>query len=248
MTYIDVHCHIDLYEDKVDQIVDRAKKHGVGIIVNSGENPKANRKCLELAEKYPEIKATMGIYPIDAIKMTEGEIFEEIEFIRRNKDKIIAISEIGMDFKEDVGNRHRQRMIFRDFIELGKELDLPVIVHSRKAEKECVEVLEELEAAKVVMHVFNGKFKLVERIVENGWYLSIPAIVKYGEQFQKIAKEVPITQLLCETDSPFLHPDKERYNEPAHVVESYKKIAELKGMDLKAVEKQISENYKRLFG
>ncbi|MDO8460356.1 MAG: TatD family hydrolase [Nanoarchaeota archaeon] len=248
MVYIDVHCHIDMYSDEeLPAIIERARKAGVGIIVNNGINAETNRKTLGLIEKYDDIKGAMGIYPCEALNMKDGEIEREIEFIRSNKDKIVAIGEVGLDFKEDGKEHVKQERVFRKMIELAKELDKPIIVHSRKAEERCIEILEEMKVQKVMMHCFSGKLKLVERIRDNGWFFSIPANVKNSEQFQNIVKMVDIKQLLCETDSPFLHPDREKNNEPANVVVSYEMIAKIKNLKLKEVEKQIEKNYRKLF-
>ena len=127
------------------------------------------------------------------------------------------------------------------------EIDKPVIVHSRKAELECIEVLEKLKAKKVIMHCFCGKFSLAARIAKNGWFLSIPANVNYTDQFQNIAEKIDIKNLLCETDAPYFHPLKEKNNEPSNVVYSYKKISELKKISLEKIEEKIEENFKKLF-
>jgi TatD DNase family protein len=248
MAFIDVHAHLDFFDDKkIGKIVENARKVGVSIIINSGIEPLRARKTMELASKYPEIKASLGIYPVEMLKMSEKTIEEEFKFIRKNKDKIIAIGEIGMDLKEGT-DREKQKKNFERLLKLALELDKPVLIHSRKAELECVEVLEKLKMKKVIMHCFSGKISLVKRIISNGWFFSIPTNITFSEQFQKLTKEVPVSQLLCETDSPFLHPIKgERDNEPANVIESYKKIAEIKGLNLKEAEKKIEENYKRLF-
>ncbi|MDO8509178.1 MAG: TatD family hydrolase [Nanoarchaeota archaeon] len=244
--YIDVHCHLDICKD-IDKIIEEVRKKKIGIIISNGVKPSVNRKILELAKKYKEVKCSMGIYPIDALALSDGEIDEEIKFIRKNKDKVTAIGEVGIDYKEDSENWDRQKKIFRKFINLSIELNKPIIVHSRKAEKECIEILEELNAKKVVMHCFSGKFSLIERISRNGWFLSIPGNVNHSEQFQNIAKKIDIKNLLCETDAPYLHPLKERDNTPVNVIYSYKKIAELKNMKIKDVEKAIEKNYYRLF-
>ena len=97
------------------------------------------------------------------------------------------------------------------------------------------------------MHCFNGNLKLIKRIILNNWCLSIPTNVKHSEHFQKVIEITPLENLFCETDSPYLHPDREKNNEPSNVIESYKKIAEIKSITLKEVEKQIEENYKNLF-
>lgn len=244
--YIDTHCHI--YGEKVDEFVERARAARVGVIVNSGANVRANRKTLKLARQYPEFRATMGLYPTDALVMTDEKIKKEIKFIRENREEVTAICEVGMDFVERI-EVERQEQIFRVFISLAQELDIPVIVHSRKAEKECIEILEDMKMKKVQMHCFSGRSSLVERIINNGWYLSIPTCVPRSTHFQHVISKTPISQLLCETDSPFMHPLGAGYkNEPANVVVSYEKIAEIKKMPPEEVEKKIEENFNGLFG
>ena len=243
--YIDVHCHLEMCKS-IGKCVENAVGKNVNLILTQGTDVKTNRKALELSEKYDEVKACLGIYPMDALKMSDKDIESEINFIRKNKDKIAAIGEVGIDFKKDSENHERQKRIFSNFVKLSMEIDKPIIVHSRKAEKECIEILEKMKAKKVIMHCFCGKRKLVERIVKNNWYLTIPTSVKNGQQFQDNADLVPINQLFCETDSPFLHPDKKDNNEPANVVVSYEKIAEIKGMKLNEVMDKIFENYLRL--
>lgn len=248
MTFIDVHCHIDRYkEDEIRAIMERARNVQVRIIINNGNTMQTNRKVLKLAEKYPEIKIALGIHPIECGGLSDDEIDNEIKFIKENKNKIIAIGEVGMDFKESEVKPEKQAKIFKKFIKLSMEIDKPIVVHSRKAEKECIEILEQMNAKKVLMHCFSGKMSLVERIVSNGWFISIPASIKYNSQFQLIAQKVPIGQLFCETDAPFLHPDKEMNNEPAFVLEAYKKIAEISQLSLRDIEKKIEDNYKKLF-
>jgi len=242
--FIDVHCHLDLCKDW-EKIVERAKKADV-IMITQGTRLGSNKKAVEFSEKYKNVKAALGLYPVEASEMDNNKFEKEIEFIKKNSDKIVAIGEVGLDLKE-LNSLEKQHERFKRFIELAIELNKPIIVHSRKAEKEAIEILEKEKARKVIMHCFNGNMKLVERIVKNGWYLSIPTNVVHSEHFQNVIKIVDIEKLLCETDSPFLHPFKERNNEPANVIESYKKIAEIKGISLKEAEKKIEENYKRLF-
>ncbi len=245
-SFIDIHCHLEMLPD-IPQVIQRARKADVHIILTQGVNIETNRKALELSSAYSEVKVALGLYPIDALKLSDAEIDVEIAFTRKNSKKITAIGEVGMDFKEDEKEHGRQKEIFEKFINLSIELNKPIIVHSRKAEQECIELLESLKAKKVIMHCFCGKWKLVERIQKNGWFLTVPTSVVHSQQFQTIAREIPLNQLFCETDAPYLHPEKKFPNEPALVVESYKKIAELKKVSLKEVQEKIAENYRRLF-
>lgn len=246
--FIDIHCHLDEYED-IEKVVKNSIDSDVNIMIAQGTHLVSNRKVLDLAKKYPQIKVALGIYPIETLKLSDKEIENEFDFIRENKKNICAIGEVGIDFKEstDKNEHEKQKKVFENFVKLSIELDKPIIIHSRKAELECIEILEKLNAKKVIMHCFCGNFKLVNRIIQNKWFITIPSSVKRSEHFQKIIKEVDIKQLFCETDSPFLHPDKEWPNEPKNVIESYKKIAELKAISLDETKNKIFDNYEKLF-
>ncbi len=255
---IDAHSHLDhpLIIDKIDEIVTRAKNAGLKHVITNGINPETNRKCLELSKKYDILKCGMGIYPRNALKkesetgefpaqIEDFDIDEEIDFIRNNKNNIVAISEVGLDFVN--GEDSQQIEDFEKMIKLAMELNKPIVVHSRKAELKCVEIIESFKTKKVVMHCFSGKKPLVKRIADNGWFLTVPTNAVRSFQFQDIAKIVPITQLFCETDSPYLSPYKGQHNEPAYVTESYKKIAEIKGMDISEVINNVYMNWQKVF-
>lgn len=250
--FIDVHCHLDkLIEEDISaaQAIKNASKNGVKKMIVNGTDSQQNKIILELAEKHKEVLPALGIYPIDALKLSEAEIDKEIEFIKENKKLISAIGEVGLDLKEEELHKtlDKQKIILKKFVNLAIKLNKPVIIHSRKAELHTIELLEELNTKKVIMHCFSGKMSLVDRIVKNNWLLSIPANSHYAQQFQDVIKRVPILNLLCETDTPYLHPLKEWPNEPANVIYSYKKIAEIKKISLEEVEKQIENNFNQLF-
>lgn len=242
--FIDAHCHLEMCKDP-EQAIKNAKEKNV-ILITQGVNVESNRWALA-SGSHDNVKVALGLYPLDCLKMSEDEISKELEFIESQKDKIVAIGEVGLDFKEDNKEHDKQKSVFAQFIELSKDLDVPIIVHSRKAELECIEMLEDQKASKVVMHCFSGSFNLIRKIITNKWFLTIPTNVTFSEHFQKVIELAPIEQLLCETDSPYLHPEKKRDNEPMNVIESYKKIAEIKKLPLEQVENQIENNYRRLF-
>jgi|TARA_Y100000310_G_scaffold50496_1_gene46506 TatD DNase family protein len=256
---IDIHCHLDHYyfKDDLDKVVDNAKKAGLRIILTAGLNPETNRKVLKIAEKYDIVKPCLGMYPIQTfqkeiedgnlpLKENKFDVDEEIKFIEENKDKIAGVGEVGLDYSlgEDSGN---QKKIFEKMISLAEKIDKPLIVHSRKAEQDCVEVLESSKSKKIIMHCFCGKKPLVKKIIDNGWFLTIPTNIVRSYQFQFTAKEVPITQLFCETDAPFLSPFKDKRNEPAFVAEAYKKLAEIKKMEFGEVVNNVWMNWQNLF-
>lgn len=255
---VDVHTHLDhpLLINKIDGIIQRAKNAGLSHVVTNGINPETNRICLELSKKYDIVECAMGLYPRDALKkevesgsyslkIPDFDIDEEIDFIRKNKSNIVAISEVGLDFVN--GESKQQIEDFEKMINLAEEIKKPIVIHSRKAELKCIEMLESSKNKKIIMHCFSGKKSLVKRIVDNGWFLTIPTIVVRSQQFQDIAGNVPITQLFCETDSPYLSPYKEKPNEPAYVIESYKRTAEIKQMDINEVINNIYMNWQKIF-
>ena len=267
MNLIDVHCHLthDQFKDKLDEVLQRAQKAGLKIIIVSGVNPQANREVLDLAKKHPKlIKVSLGIYPIDALGLAEGDtglprqtekinLEEELKFIEKNKDKIVSIGEIGMDFHwaDKEKTYAQQAENFRKIIRFAIKIKKPIVIHSRKAEEECLQILEEEIKNKeipVIQHCFSGRKALMTKGVELGHYFSIPPCIVKSFNFQTLVKKVPLTQLLTETDSPWLSPYKERMNEPAFVTESIKQIALEKEMSEEEVAAQIWKNYEAVFG
>jgi len=262
MLLVDVHAHLDhrlIYPDKIDEIIDNSRKNNVKAIITNGVNPETNRITLELAKKYKDIvKAALGIYPIDALKaeMRRGDyplkendfdFDEELSFIEANKNKIVAVGEIGLDYCWDSAQHKEQQDNFRKLIELAGRIKKPIIVHSRKAEQDTVDILEQYKLKKIIMHCFSGSSALVKRIQDNNWYFSIPCNIVRSEQFQRIAKTTDISRILTETDAPFLSPFRDKMSEPSFIIETIKKIAEIKGMEQEEVANNIFMNYQRIF-
>ncbi|MBW2976946.1 TatD family hydrolase [Candidatus Woesearchaeota archaeon] len=256
---IDIHCHLDPnYFNDLDKVIGNAEKAGLKAILTAGLNPETNRKALELAKRYDIVKASIGIYPVQTLqkeiesgslplRKNKFDIEEEIGFIIKNKKNIAAVGEIGLDYSMHLDDAKEQKIIFGKVISMAEKINKPVIVHSRKAEQDCVEMLESSKLKKVVMHCFSGKKPLVKKIIDNSWLLTAPTNIVRSRQFQDNVKLAPITQLFCETDAPYLSPFKGRMNEPAFVLEAYKKVAEIKGMELKEVVNNIWMNWQRVF-
>lgn len=254
---IDVHCHLDreFFGKDINEVIERCRKNNC-IAIASGITPETNRNALNLKKKFPGlVYASLGLYPIDALKKETEEskainldydIDKELKFIEKNKGNIAAIGEVGMDFKNGSDAISQEKM-FRKAIELAIKLDKPLVVHSRKAEKEVIDILEEYNYGKIVMHCFSGKHSLAKRIRKNRWLFSIPTNIVRDESFQKIVKETPISQLLTETDSPFLSPFKGERNEPVNVIETIKKISEIKSLPIEDAANIIYRNAMRLF-
>lgn len=279
MNLIDVHCHLNHedFKNNLDEVIDRAKKAGVKIIIVSGTSPEGNQEVFKLSEKYPDIiKVSYGIYPIDALGLGCDEaglpehqgpidLDKEFETIRQNLDKIISVGEVGMDFYWDQEHHQKQKENFRKIVKFVKSIKKPILIHSRKAEAECIEILEEEIGRKeikkdgnggidveteipVIMHCFSGKKSLRSKAEELGYYFSIPPHIIKASNFQSLVKKTDLKRLLTETDAPWLSPFPNQKNEPAFVTETIKKIAEIKGISEEEVAKQVWENYEKIFG
>ncbi|MEI6058539.1 MAG: TatD family hydrolase [archaeon] len=270
MKLIDVHAHLETkkFEKDLDEVIARAHEKKM-IVINAGVNPATNRRALEIAEKYPEvIRVSFGMYPIDAlakeVKTGESDGFlrdiekfdvdEEIKWIEKNKDKCIAIGEIGLDYNwEDFQTgeaKEMQKGVFRKLLSLAKKIKKPVIIHSRKAELDAIDILEGegWKNENVIMHCFSGKKSLITRCVENGWFFSIPPVITRLQHFQTLVEMVPLSQILTETDSPYLSPVVGTRNEPENVAVTITEIAKIKKISEKEVAEQIWENAEKVFG
>ena len=261
---VDVHCHLthEHFKDKLDEVLRRAENAGVRAIVCSGVNHPTNEEVLALAKKYPIIKASLGLYPLDVLGEIPAEaadetgltrqtvpinLEEEFKFILKNKAKIVSLGECGMDFQWDKVHHQKQKENFEKIIAFAEKLNKPLIVHSRKAELECVEMLESSKLKKIIMHCFSGRKHLIKRVAEKGMFFSIPSNILRLQHFQMLTDLVDINQLLTETDAPWLSPYLEQKNEPAFVIESVKKIAEIKKIAFKEAEEQVWKNYLNVF-
>jgi TatD DNase family protein len=239
---VDIHTHLDLLEKEkdLDKVIN---KDSVKVIITNGTGPESNRRVLEISKLYKKVKPALGMYPDKAISLTDKEIADEIDFIKTKKPS--AIGEVGLD-NYRVKNLERQKEVLIKFINLSKELDVPIIIHSRKAEEEVLNLLEKNNAKKVIMHCFSGNKELTEKAVSLGYYFTIPCTVTKNKTFRKLTKRIPLNRLLTETDAPYLS-SRDEANEPAFIEDSIKKIAEIKQLTKKELEKIIFMNYQNIF-
>ncbi len=246
---VDVHAHIcdPAFDPDRDDVLARARLAGVAAIVAVGEDLADARRNLELARANPMIKPAAGLYPAHLSLERAGEM---AAFIRRNRPRLAAIGEVGLDFwvVKEASQKALQREIFKLFIQLAAELDLPLNVHSRSAGRHAVAMLLENNAVKVQLHAFDGKAGAALPAVEAGYLFSIPPSVVRSRQKQKLVKQLPLTCLLVETDSPVLGPDASRRNEPANLPGVVQAIAQIKNVSEEAVAIAVSENTARLYG
>jgi len=229
------------------EVLRRASAAGIGALIAVGENISDARKNIELTAVHPMLKPAAGLYPT---VLDREQAAAMGSFIREERAKLFAIGEVGLDFwivKEKAG-KEIQTDIFRSFIALSKELDLPLNVHSRSAGRHAVALLIAEGAVRVQMHAFDGKASAAQPAVEAGYFFSIPPSVVRSRQKQKLVKSLPLSCILVETDSPVLGPEPNERNEPANVTVSIKTIAELKNVTEEEVMEAVTANTKRLYG
>jgi TatD DNase family protein len=228
-------------------VLDRAREADVASIVAVGEDLADARRNLELAQIHPMIKPAAGLYPTH---LSMDRAVEMADFIRHNRSRLTAIGEVGLDYwvVKDDSQKAQQREIFKLFIALAGELDLPLNIHSRSAGRHAVAMLLANNAVKVQLHAFDGKMGAALPAVEAGYFFSIPPSVVRSRQKQKLVKQLPLDCLLVETDSPVLGPDASRRNEPANLRVVVRAIAQLKDVSETAVAAAVAANTARLYG
>ena len=222
---IDTHCHLDFSEFDSDRelVIERAKKAGVNYIINIGSSFDGSQKSVDLATKYDGIFASIGIHPHHAEEVTEP-IFTEIKKLTENK-KVVAIGEVGLDYFKSPSPPENQKNLFIKFIELAKKRKLPLVIHSREASRDTLDILKNEYNKPIpgVMHCFSGDRKVLDEVIELGLYVSFTCNLtfKNAKNLREIAKTVPPERLLLETDAPFLAPQTYRgkRNEPAYITE-----------------------------
>ncbi|MDD5331450.1 MAG: TatD family hydrolase [Candidatus Nanoarchaeia archaeon] len=245
---VDVHAHLDFKEFDSDrnEVINEAKKAGVVKIITSGLNQKTNENALELSKKYGIVEASLGLYPIDMLKLNGKQISSCLEFIKKHSKEIVGIGEVGLDYQESQ-DKITQKKNFQQIISLAESLNLPIIVHSRKAESDVIEMLESSKIKKVVLHCFSGNMKLVKKASDLNYNFSIPCNILFSNHFKTLVENVPLKQLLTETDCPYLSPIKGQRNEPKYIGYTINEIAKLKKLTEEETKKIIFMNYQRIF-
>jgi TatD DNase family protein len=257
--FVDSHAHIDGEEFDADrsEVVARARAAGVRAILNVGTgDPHGGNfeRAVAVAEELEGVYAAAGVHPHDARLYTDAAE-RRLTDVLLGSERIVALGETGLDYHYDNSPRDVQREVFARQLRLATKLGLPVIIHSREADEETVEILRaEYEGAPRggVMHCFGGGLKMAEEVLALGFHISFAGNVtfKKADALREAALAVPFDRLLVETDCPYLSPVpfRGRRNEPAHVVETARFLAGLRGVGAEELGRVTSENFARLFG
>ncbi|MFZ5469756.1 MAG: TatD family hydrolase [Myxococcota bacterium] len=252
MTLVDAHCHLERADfASVEAVISRAQAAGVvhAVVVGQFQAPGDFGTALALAKARPDfLTPTMGIHPHEAAKASEADFATLEELCAR--PEVAAVGETGLDYYYDRSPREVQREVFRRQCRLAQRLGKPLVVHVRDAHEECAQILSDEGMASGMIHCFTGDVEAAQRYLGLGFHLSISGVVTYKktEGLQEAVRQAPLERLLVETDSPYLAPVPHRgkKNEPSHVGETAKKVAELKGLDAGAFALAAARNTVRL--
>lgn len=245
---IDSHCHLDFpkFNRDREETILRAREAGVVGMINSGISLKGNSMSLELADSHEDIYAVLGLSPDIGREGDDKKINAILAQIEANAGKAVGIGEAGLDFQDCKNNEERERQTeaFKKVIEIAEDLKKPLVVHARLAEAEVLNLVRDVDT--VIYHCYSGSIETMREIIDRGFYISLATLVCFSEHHQALAKEVPLENLLLETDSPFLSSRKGR-NEPAFIVDSIPVIAQLKDVEPAEIARSATENASRAF-
>lgn len=249
----DSHAHLDdsRYDDDRDEVIERARKAGVELIMNPGADFESSKRAIELSRKYDIIYAAVGVHPHSAKEM-DAAMLLSIEEMTSN-EKVKAIGEIGLDYYYDFSPKEDQKLWFVEQLRLAKRLGLPVIIHDRDAHQDVMDLLKREQSfdTGVLMHCFSGSAELARQYVQLGAYISIagPVTFKNSRKLVEVVETTPLDKLLIETDSPYLTPIpfRGKRNESFNVKFVGEKIALIKGLDKNEVFEATTKNAKEFF-
>ena len=265
--YIDIHSHLNFpdYEKDFDEVIQRLKDTNTGTIT-VGTDLVSSQKAVELAQKYENIYACIGLHPAD----DTGEVFNEEEFEKlATQKKVVAVGECGLDYGRvlpadlrglDADNadlntkKQKQKIEFEKQINFAVKFDLPLMLHIRNAHEDVLNILKEKkkefgEKLRGDVHFFSGGIVEAKQYLELGFTMSFTGVVTFTRDYDEVIKFIPLEKIMSETDCPFVTPVPHRgeRNEPAFVQEVVKKIAEIKGEDFEVVKRALSENAVKYF-
>jgi TatD DNase family protein len=255
MELFDTHCHLtfdDLACD-IDAVIARSIAAGVTGWLTVGTDPNENRKAVELTGRFENLYAAVAIHPHDAKTVTSDTI-AGLKKLAANP-KVVAVGETGLDYHYDHSLREDQRRVFAKHLEIAAGLNLPVIIHCRKAFDDTMDILQNYGSGirKVVFHCFSGSAEQAKIVLDKGFYISFTGVVtfKNAEKTRRAAEAVPLDKLMLETDCPYMSPEpmrKQKINEPALLVHTAKFLADLKQMPLADFASAVTATSRNFFG
>lgn len=240
--FIDTHCHIfKEYYNNITEVINEMKDN---IMIVSGYNSSSNKEVIELVNKYPNVYGTIGLHPEEVNNISENDFDFIIENI--NNPKIVGIGEIGLDYHYVSDNKELQKDIFIKQMDIARKYNKTVVIHSRDAIVDTVNIIKEYQNLKIVMHCYSSSLEVARNLIKMNVKLGIGGVVtfKNGVKLKEVVQNIPIENLLLETDSPYMSPEplRGKQNKPYNCYLIAEKIAELKGISLESVLKITTSN------
>ena len=249
--YFESHAHYDdgRFKNDREEILNLLPSCGIDYVINVGCDMKSSRESIKMAEKYDYIYAAVGVHPHDAENMKESDL-DEIRQMSNHK-KVVAIGEIGLDFYYDNSPRDIQRYWFKRQLEIVKELNKPVIIHSRDASQETFDIIKESGVKKGVIHCYSGSAQMAIDYVKMGFYIGVGGVVTFSnaKKLVEVVEAIQLEQILIETDSPYLSPipNRGQRNDSRNLQFVVEKIAKIKDISPEKVANITKLNAKQLF-
>jgi TatD DNase family protein len=248
---IDTHAHLDEMEN-IEQVIAAAKEAGLVAIVAVGSDLKTNEATLKLADSYKDfVYPALGWHPWF---IRESDINANLEFIKSNVDKAVAIGEVGLDYHKRVragADKDLQKRVFGEILSVARDHNKPALIHSRYAWRDAFEAVEAAGLEKAVFHWYTGTSGVLRDIIEKGYYISVTPAVEYHDEHRRAVREIPLERMLLETDCPVIYQrgsENEFESSPADVLRSLKGAADLKGVSEEDIAEVTTKNAKALFG
>ena len=248
MQLFDAHTHIDMkhFQNDRDKVIARAKDAGLIGIVTCSIGTESFRRTLGIVRKHRGFMYHSAGCQVSRLTLDETKSI--ISLTRKYSDEIVAVGEVGLDYHwiKNLDQRKSQEPLFLMFIDLAIELNLPIVIHSRKAEAEACDILEKHFSGDVLMHCFDGSLDIAKRVDENGWFITLPAnFSKYRNRLDA-ARIISLEQILLETDGPYLSPTENR-NEPANITFGCKALSDLLGLPIDDVANTTTQNTRKFY-
>ncbi|HQD39002.1 MAG TPA: TatD family hydrolase [Bacillota bacterium] len=248
---VDVHCHLN-HEDfagDLEAVLERAEAAGVGGIINVGWDLPSSAKAVELAEKIDICWAAVGVHPHDA-KDVDGGMEQELIKLAEHP-KVVAMGEVGLDYHYDHSPRPVQQEVFRRQLAVARQLNMPVVIHSREADRDTMLILEEFAPPRCLLHCYGGSWETAQLGLKRGYYFSFggPVTFKNAKRPVEVVSKLPVERLMLETDAPYLAPEPNRgkRNEPAFLVHTLGRVAQLKEIPEADLARLLKENVESFF-
>jgi len=269
---IDTHCHLDFpeFDHDREEVINRARREGISYIINVGSSLKGSKRAQELSRQYDLVYATVGVHPHEADKFND-EVRLNMEELAR-QDKVVAIGETGLDYYRNFSKAENQKMLFKESIKLAKDLGLPLVIHSRQAQGDTLDILNREIPLRCVMHCFSGDEDFLKKCLDLGFFISFtcnvtypakaynsgrdPARVKNITERDKKAQDLripvkltPLDRLMLETDAPYLSPEgmRGKRNEPSNVKILAEEISRIKGIGFEELAAVTTDNAEKFF-